>query len=131
MRHWCTTIFHQPSKRVSMGWEKASVQGVKVKKDRSVDKCTVAVFWDRKDVILTRYVPEDTTIYADTYCQVLQDLCLQSGINSPDYSANSFCYCMTMLVPIWQSKCKTSCGSQIPASPHTVRTSFPMITVCF
>ncbi len=33
-------------------------------------------FLDRKGVILTRYMPRGITINADTYCQVLQDLCM-------------------------------------------------------
>ncbi len=47
---------------------------VKVKTERSVNKCMVTIFWDRKGVILTHSMPRGITINADTYCLVLQDL---------------------------------------------------------
>ncbi len=45
-----------------------------MKTDRSVNKCMVTVFWDRKGAILTRYMPRGITINGNTYCQVLQHL---------------------------------------------------------
>ncbi len=41
-----------------------------------------------KGVILTRFMPQGTTVNADTYYQVLQDCIWQFGINSPHGSAN-------------------------------------------
>ncbi len=46
-----------------------------MKTESSVNKYMVTVFWDRKGVILTRYMSWSTTINTDTYCQVLQGLC--------------------------------------------------------
>ncbi len=55
------------------------------------------------------------------------------SINNPNSNANSFRYCITMLVPIWRIKHKTSCRilvEQYSSTLHTVQTLPSVITKC-
>ncbi len=62
-----------PTKQMSNHWmKKSECTKVKVKPERSVNKCMVTVFRGRKGIFLTHYMPRGTTINADIYRQVLR-----------------------------------------------------------
>lgn len=47
---------------------------IKVKIGDSAGKIMVTVFWNAKGILSIRYMPKGTTINADSYCEILNDL---------------------------------------------------------
>jgi histone-lysine N-methyltransferase SETMAR len=68
--------FTPESKRQSLEWlhPRSPSKPTKFKQTLSTRKIMATVFWDRKGVLLVEFMPQDTTINAESYCATLRRL---------------------------------------------------------
>jgi hypothetical protein len=67
--------FTPESKRQSIEWHPRSPSKPrKFKQTLSIRKIMATFFWDRKGVLLVEFVPQGTTINAESYCATLRRL---------------------------------------------------------
>lgn len=79
---WCHYVTLE-TKEDSKQWRHSrSPKPKKFKQTLSAGKVMATVFWDRKGVLLTEFMPKGTIINSDMYCDTLRKL--KRAIKSPE-----------------------------------------------
>ena len=71
---WCHYVTPETKEQLKQWRHTGSPRPKKFKQTLSAGKVMATVFWDRKGVLLTEFMPKGTTINSDRYCETLTKL---------------------------------------------------------